>query len=409
MVVHGAGRLLWDQAAEDVEASWQLAFRLEIDGEIGDFAGVTCSPAAGPDGYECGGPLPPLSEGIHHLSVWALVEIDGEWQGRPSAPLRVRVAGRTDLASTPDTGPMLGPGDDAPIVMSRLTDVTDVAPLPDGRVLVAERAGRVSIADGPRTETAAVVTDVTVGGGHGLLSLAVDPAFETTGLVFAAYSSAAGLRVARFELAGNVLMNQAVVVEGVLQSANQPRAVLRVSPERALYLALDDQSPPGRAAGAAEAAGKVLRFALDGTTPADQAAAGLPVILGGVRQPTALVWTDRPSTLWVADTDASGAFVLHRKPIAAPVHRDGAETLRPEVAAAAPGRPSSADRTMAGLHLGRLGALRVDMSSPVPSVHPALASVDALNGDVRAVASAPDGTLYVATSHTVYRFAGRRR
>src|SRR5512142_2149808 len=79
--------------------------------------------------------------------------------------------------------------------------------LPDGRMLVTERVGRMRIVDrtGELSPPVAGVPRVVIGQQAGLFGLALDPAFARTGLVYFAYeeprSGGSGLAVARGRLA----------------------------------------------------------------------------------------------------------------------------------------------------------------------------------------------------------------
>lgn len=63
--------------------------------------------------------------------------------------------------------------------------------LPDGRMLVSEKLGRLSLVDGAQTRVVLDLTDeVLENGDRGLLGLAVDPGFAQTGWIYLLYTTA---------------------------------------------------------------------------------------------------------------------------------------------------------------------------------------------------------------------------
>src|SRR5689334_21789904 len=83
--------------------------------------------------------------------------------------------------------------------------------LPDGRMLVTERAGRLRLIsrDGQLSEPLAGVPKVYAGGQGGLLDVALDPDFASNHLVYFSFAEpgegGAGTAVARGKLAGEKL------------------------------------------------------------------------------------------------------------------------------------------------------------------------------------------------------------
>jgi glucose/arabinose dehydrogenase len=89
--------------------------------------------------------------------------------------------------------------------------------LPDGRIIVTERPGRVRIVDrgGKVSEPLAGVPPVQTGGQGGLLDIALDPAFSENRLVYLSYAEpgedGAGTAVARGRLGEGRLENVTVI------------------------------------------------------------------------------------------------------------------------------------------------------------------------------------------------------
>ena len=201
----------------------------------------------------------------------------------------------------------------AEVVADGLAEPTDVAFAPDGRVFVAERAGRIRLVrDGDLQPAPAVaLEDVKAGGDRGLLGLAVDPEFQHNHLVYALYTTTAGAdaaayRLVRFRETRDTLVEPAVLLDGVPASASKTAASVRFGPDGKLYVAFDDGGNPRLAGDMASFSGKVLRMNADGSTPDDQPA-GTPVYSYEYRSPRGLAWQAGTGTLWVADSPRQGA------------------------------------------------------------------------------------------------------
>ena len=181
-----------------------------------------------------------------------------------------------------------------------LEDPTDFAVAADGRIFIAERAGRIRVFRDGRLQPAVLeIDDVVASGRRGLLALALAPDFERTGHIFAAYTAESGFRLVRYRAAGDTLGESATLLDGVDATLATPSATLRFGPDGKLYLGLDDSGDPSRPGDLGSFNGKVLRLNPDGTTPTDQAA-GTPVYALNVNEPRGLEWDG--ATLWVAES-----------------------------------------------------------------------------------------------------------
>jgi glucose/arabinose dehydrogenase len=211
------------------------------------------------------------------------------------------------------------------IVADGLESPTDIAFTPDGRLFVAERAGRIRVVRLPSpsvrhasliAEPAIALAD-TLGAGVQLLAIAIDPQFERTRSVFAIYAapSRAGdsmFTLARFREVSGTLGDRAVLLDGVSAAAPSASAALRFGPDGKLYAAFDDGGDARRRGDAGSLNGKVLRLNADGTTPGDAGSAA-PIYAGGYGSPVAIDWDPPTATLWAADRAAGGsAFVFYQ-------------------------------------------------------------------------------------------------
>jgi glucose/arabinose dehydrogenase len=259
---------------------------------------------------------------------------------------------------------------------------------------------------------ALVLPDVVAGEGRGLLSLALDPAFAENGRVYVIYTADTGFRLARFRLVGDVLGERAVILDGV-ETGAQAGAAIRFGTDGRLYLGLDDAGDARLAEDLGSYSGKVLRLNPDGTTPSDQAG-GTPVFATELNQPGGLAWNPEGATLWTADADP-----------------DGAERLQGAVLEAAGRRARMAVRYTLPEGLGASG-LTFYWNAAIPAFHGnllvAASDADAILrvrfekpesstitgtewifrgrlGSVRAIATGPDGRIYVCTADALLQLA----
>jgi glucose/arabinose dehydrogenase len=111
---------------------------------------------------------------------------------RPAPAATYSVAGFSDIA-----------------VVMDLSAPTDFAFLPDGRILILEKAGRVLVT-GPSGGTPAVALDMRTSvddlSERGLLGICLHPGFATNGYVFLYYTTNVPKnRISRFTLTGNTI------------------------------------------------------------------------------------------------------------------------------------------------------------------------------------------------------------
>ncbi|TCP14580.1 glucose/arabinose dehydrogenase [Crenobacter luteus] len=150
--------------------------------------------------------------------------------------------------------------------------------LPDGRLLLTERAGRLRLvgADG-RLDPAPVsgVPAVVAEGQGGLLDVALHPQFARNGWVYLSYVAGSGGRVgtelARGRLVGRSLRDVEVLFRMQPKSGARHHFGGRLAFDRAgyLYLTLGDRGDMPRAQRPDDHAGSVIRLSDDGRVPLD--------------------------------------------------------------------------------------------------------------------------------------------
>ncbi len=153
--------------------------------------------------------------------------------------------------------------------------------LPDGRMLVSERAGRLRIvtADGKLSEPLAGLPAIAATGQCGLLDVVVDPRFNETGLIFFSFAepapaSASGnsTAVARARLAGDRLSEVRTIFRQQPKVSSQLHCGSRIvmAGDRTLLVGLGDRFSRKEDAQLLDNhLGKVVRIDLEGKAPPD--------------------------------------------------------------------------------------------------------------------------------------------
>src|SRR5688572_28567365 len=170
-------------------------------------------------------------------------------------------------------------------LVERLDHPWGLAFLPDGRMLVTEREGRLRIiGKDHRLEQQAVsgLPAVAAHGQGGLLDVALHPRYSENGLVYLSYSArgegGVGTEVARGRLAGNRLEDVQVIFRQQPKSrAGQhfgSRLVFDCSGH--LYIDLGVRGDQERAQRPGDHAGSVIRLHDDGRVPKDNPFVGKP-------------------------------------------------------------------------------------------------------------------------------------
>jgi glucose/arabinose dehydrogenase len=157
--------------------------------------------------------------------------------------------------------------------------------LPDGRMLVTERPGRLRIVGkGGKLEAQPVsgVPSVAATGQGGLLDVALHPRYPENGLVYLSYSArgegGTGTEVARGRLTGYRLEDVQVIFRQLPKSGGGRHFGSRLVFDRQgfLYVTLGDRGDQDRAQRPDDHAGSVIRLHDDGAVPADNPFVGKP-------------------------------------------------------------------------------------------------------------------------------------
>jgi glucose/arabinose dehydrogenase len=323
--VTGSERLGWTQRAADSAELSTFRYASYVDGARAELIGVSCQPAAAPTSsdFDCSAPLPAMSTGFHTIELAAFIADGDLLESARSAPLQLNRT--TAAAAAPAPGPAtwtsgmtVGTADGLQLQVDRIADglvrPTDLAFLPDGRVLVAEEPGRVRVLmpDGSLLATPALSLGRGASVETQLLALGLDPRFGETHFVYAVFTTASGagraFTLARFRESSNALVD-AVVLRDDIPASPRSAASLRGGPDGTLFVAFDDGGDPGNAGDFASPNGKILRLNPDGTTPRDQAGFN-PMYAPDVHSPRGFDWGPGSTLLWIADRDGESPATL---------------------------------------------------------------------------------------------------
>jgi glucose/arabinose dehydrogenase len=151
--------------------------------------------------------------------------------------------------------------------------------LPDGRLLITEREGRVVLADvgsGAVTEVGRI--DVRARGEGGLMGLALDPDFPRTPAIYVSFTHAqegdTRNRVSRFTLSGldtaaPSLGSETVLLDGIPAGSNHNGSRVAFGPDGYLWVTTGDSGDGDLAQEMDSLAGKVLRMTREGEPAPD--------------------------------------------------------------------------------------------------------------------------------------------
>jgi len=430
-IVTGSERIGWTQTASDRTELDTFRYAIYVNDVRSELAGATCLPPAfrASNDFACSAPLPALASGTNKIELAAFIIGAQVVESARSTPLFLtRAAMASKMPATPGastarpwaSGLTLTTVDGIRLRVDRraagLVRPVDIAFVPDGRLLIAEESGRVLVltADGRLLAEPALTLARGRAADTRLLSLAVDPAFDRTHLVYAIYATAAAdgsraFTLSRFTEASNALFGEIVLLDGVAASPSSSASV-RVGADGKLFAAFDDGGDPRRAGDLASPSGKVLRLNPDGTTPDDQA--GLtPTYATELHSPRGFDWQPGSRVLWITDRRPDDTASLTAVGSSAGAQRRGVRLAayslprdtRPSSAAflrgtSLPGLQN--DLLIASAEGRHLLRVRFDRSSAtrVASTERLLQDVV---GSVRVVAVAPDAGLYVATDDAV--------
>lgn len=188
--------------------------------------------------------------------------------------------------------------------------------LPDGRMLVTERPGRVRIIEKGklRAEPVFTVPDVEPSSESGLMDITLHPDFASNSFVYLAYAynqDGKRVKVVRYKFAGDKFTEPKTVLEGVPGAPNHAGMRCDFGPDGKLYISAGDSTDWELAQKMDSLAGKILRVNDDGAIPTDnpfinQKNVRAEIWAYGVRNPQGLAWQPDSNLLFETEHGPSG-------------------------------------------------------------------------------------------------------
>lgn len=146
--------------------------------------------------------------------------------------------------------------------------------LPDGRILVTEKPGRLRIIE--NNQLSAPVTGlpkIKAKGQGGLLDIALDPDYKNNQIIYLSYSAKGkggiGTEVVKGKLIGNELKDTQVIfkLSPKTNTGHHFGSRMLFAKDRALYITLGDRGDQDRAQDISDHRGSLIRINKDGTVP----------------------------------------------------------------------------------------------------------------------------------------------
>ena len=196
--------------------------------------------------------------------------------------------------------------------------------LPDGRLLITERPGRLRIVANGRLERAPVggLPKVYARGQGGLLDICLHPDFARNAQLYLTYSAegegGAATVLARAEFRNNALVGVRPIFEALPRTSGGLHFGSRVVFDRAglLYVTCGERYQMQRAQNLADLGGKVVRLRDDGTVPPDNPFVGREgarpeIFTYGHRNPQGMAMHPGTGRLWLVEHGPRGGDELN--------------------------------------------------------------------------------------------------
>jgi aldose sugar dehydrogenase len=198
-----------------------------------------------------------------------------------------------------------------------------IAFLPDGRILVTERPGRLRMfANGRLEPPLGGVPKVYARGQGGLLDVCLHPQFATNRVLYLSYaaegSGGATTHVARAELGDGALHSVTTIFRALPDGTGGLHFGSRIAFDRAglMYVTTAERYQPERAQNLNDLGGKVVRLRDDGSVPADNPFVGQPnvrpeIFTWGHRNPQGLAMHPETGRMWECEHGPRGGDELN--------------------------------------------------------------------------------------------------
>ena len=196
--------------------------------------------------------------------------------------------------------------------------------LPDGRILVTERAGKILIiSDGKLTGETITVPNVFVHGQGGLMDITVHPDYEKNGWIYLSYSKVGndggGTTIARAKLDGNKLtsMEELFSAQPFTDAGAHFGCRIVFDGKGYMFFSSGERGRKENSQNLGNHLGKILRLHDDGRVPTDnpfvQNKNAKPEIWSyGHRNPQGVVYDRESNTLWAVEHGPKGGDELNK-------------------------------------------------------------------------------------------------
>ncbi len=195
--------------------------------------------------------------------------------------------------------------------------------LPDGRMLITERPGRLRMVENGRLHPEPIkgLPEIAADGQGGLMDIALHPNYTQNGWIYLSYAAPApallfkksGTTVARAKLKGHQLveLQHLYTMENLTRSGRQFGSRLVFDKDNYLYITVGERGERPRAQDLSDSAGSVLRIHDDGRIPKDnpfvkQANAHPAIYSYGHRNPQGMAIHPVTGKVWIHEHGPQG-------------------------------------------------------------------------------------------------------
>ena len=197
-------------------------------------------------------------------------------------------------------------------VATNLSVPWSIAFTDESRILVTERKGTVRVISNNQLQPEPIhtFTEVQSRGEEGLMGMTLDPQYDSNKYIYFvyAYPKDQGYvdKVVRLTDAGDQLVDQVVIIDGIPASVNHAGSRIKFGPDGKLYVSTGDAQQRALAQDKNSLAGKLLRLNLDGSIPDDNPFPDSPIFSYGHRNSQGFDWHPVTQTLYATEHGPSG-------------------------------------------------------------------------------------------------------